>query len=100
MKRIVAFIFALALMISPAVIFAADEGLHLGGLEKDQKKAKIEAKKSTQEMEVAKKKADAEAKKAAKKAEAEAKKKQLEAEKAAKQAGKDVKGKAKGLNIQ
>ena len=74
MKKIIIFLFALALIVSPRFIFAADKGLHLGGLEKDAKKAKIEAKKSEQQA-----KKDAE--KARRQAQKEAEKKKKEAEK-------------------
>ena len=83
MKRIVLFLFALALVISPRCIFAGDdEGLHLGGLDKDTKKAKIEAKKVGH-----KSKKDAE--KARKKAKKEADKRNKEAKKALKKSEKD-----------
>ena len=62
MKKAVIFIFMLALIGLPRFILAEDKGLHLGGLEKDARKAKIEAKKEAQKAEV-------EAKKAKKKAE-------------------------------
>jgi len=67
MKKLMVLLFALAMIASPRFILAADDqGLHLGGLDKDAKKAKIAAKKSAQEAEVAKKKAEKEAEKKAK----------------------------------
>ena len=79
MKKIVVFVFALALVFSPCFIYAADKGLHLGGLDKDAKKAKIEAKKSAQQAEVEAKKAEAKTKEKAKEAKAKAEKKAKEA---------------------
>lgn len=74
MKKLLAALFIMALTFSSQAAFAADEGLHLGGMDKDAKKAKIEANKTSEEAEKAAKKAEQEAKKAAKKADAEAKK--------------------------
>jgi len=84
MKKIIACLFALALIVSPRFIFAADNsGLHLGGLDKDAKKAKIETKKSASQ-------AEKDAEKAKKQAQREAEKKQKEAEKAKKKAEKET----------
>ena len=89
MKKIIVFLFALALIASPRFIFAADnKGLHLGGLDKDAKKAKIEAKKSSQQ-------AQKDAEKAKKQALKEAEKKKKEAEKASKKAEKEAEKKRK-----
>ena len=75
MKKLLSALFIVALAFSSQAAFAADDqGLHLKGMEKEQKKAAIEAKKSSQEAEKAAKKAQADAEKAAKKAEKEAKK--------------------------
>ncbi len=70
MKKIIACIFALALIASSTSGFAANKnkGLHLGGLDKDTKKAKIEEKKATQQAEVEARKAEKEAEKAKKQA--------------------------------
>lgn len=83
MKRFTVWIFVIVLVLAPRFVFAADKGLHLGGSGKDVKKAQIEAKKSTQEMNI-------DAKKAKQKAEKEAKKKQKELEKKKKQAEKEA----------
>lgn len=89
MKKIIACLFALALIVSPRFVFAADnKGLHLGGLEKDAKKAKIEAKKDAQQ-------AEKDAKAAKRKAEKDAEKKKKEAEKAKKKSQKDAERKSK-----
>ena len=85
MKKIVAWIFIVALVLSPQLIFAEDKGLHLGGMEKYTKKAKIGAKKATQQAEKdaekAKKQARKEAAKAKKQAEKEKKRTTQEAAK-------------------
>ena len=83
MKKIIVLLFALALIFSPKFVFADDKGLHLGGLDKDTKKAKIEAKKSAQETQK-------EAEKAKKQAQEQAEKKKKEAEKKGKEAEKEL----------
>lgn len=89
MKKFIVLLFALALIICPKLIFAADnEGLHLKGMDKDTKKAKIETKKNTQ-------KSEAEARKAEKQAKKELEKKQKEVDKASKKAKKEAEQKAK-----
>ncbi|HQL41911.1 MAG TPA: hypothetical protein PLO93_06440, partial [Candidatus Omnitrophota bacterium] len=76
MKKVIMFLFAMALVVFPRLGFAQDsQGLRLGGLDKDAKKAKIEAKKTAKQAEVEAKKAQAQAKK-------EAEQKLKEAEKA------------------
>ena len=68
MKKFLAALFVVAMVFSGQAAFAEDQGLHLGGLDKDAKKAKIEAKKSSHEAEKSAKKAQKEAEKAARKA--------------------------------
>ena len=84
MKKIIVLLFALALIFSPRFVFAVDKGLHLGGLDKDAKKAKIEAKKSAQQSgkdaEKAKKQTQREAERKKKEAEIAKKKAQRQAE--------------------
>ncbi len=88
MKKIIACIFALALIVTPRFVLAADKGLHLGGMEKDAKKAKIEAKKAAQQNQK-------EAEKAKKKAQKEAERNRKEAEKAKKKAEKEAEKKSR-----
>lgn len=95
LKKLMAVLAVLAFASGSAL--AADKGLHLGGMEKDAKKAKIEAKKLEQQAEAARKKAEAEAKKAAKEAEKAAKKAEAEARKAAKKAEAEAKKAAAAL---
>jgi len=88
MKRITIWLFAIALVLAPRFVFAADKSLHLSRSGKDAKKTQMETQKSTQEMEK-------DARKAKKKAEKEAKKKQKELEKKKKQAVKEAQKKQK-----
>lgn len=73
MKKLLAALFIMALAFSSQAAFAEDEGLHLGGLDKDQKKEAIEAK--TEALEANAKANKVEAKAKAKKAEHKAGKK-------------------------
>lgn len=95
LKKLMA-LFAI-LAFASGTAFAGDKGLHLGGMEKDAKKAKIEAKKLEQQAEKAKKEAEQQAKKAAKEAEKAAKKAEAEAKKAAKKAEAEAKKAAAAL---
>jgi F0F1-type ATP synthase membrane subunit b/b' len=90
-KKVIVFLFALALIASPRFIFAEDKGLHLGGLEKDAKKAKIEAKKAAQ-------KAEKEAERARKQAQKEAEKRKKDMEKAKKTAEKEAEMRSKQVD--
>jgi hypothetical protein len=83
MKKIIVFLFALSLVACPRFMYAADKGLHLGGLERDAKKAKIEAKKVSEQT-------AREAEKAKKKVAREAEKQKREAEKAKKKAAREA----------
>jgi F0F1-type ATP synthase membrane subunit b/b' len=93
MKRMHLWVLALALALAPRFAMAEDKGLHLGGLEKDAKKTKIEAKKLEQE-------AEKDAKKKKKQAEKEAEKKRKAAEKEKKKAEKEAERKRKELERQ
>jgi len=86
MKRFTVWLLAIALVLAPRFIFAADRGLHLGKMETDVRKTKIEAKKSAQERE----KEIQGTKKKKKQAEKEAQKKKKELERKNKQAEKEA----------
>lgn len=72
--------------------WAKDKGLHLGGMDKDQKKAQIELKKSQQAAEKEAKKKEKELRKKKKEAEKEAKKREKEMERKMKKEGRSSDG--------
>ena len=83
MRKISVWLLAVAFALVPRFVMAADKGLHLGRLEKDSKKAKIEARRFEQQTQ---KEARAKKKQFAK----EIKKKHKHAEKAMKKAEKEA----------
>jgi len=84
MKKTIIFFFVFVLAVSSGFVFAADKGLHLGGLDKEARKAQISSKKAAHQVEKDAKKASKESEKAKKKAAKELEKEKKKAEKKAK----------------
>jgi len=86
MKKLVLGLVMAVLILLPRMVLAEDQGLHLGGMDKEAKKAKIEAKKtahqSQKDVEKARRKAERDAEKAKRKSEKAAEKAKRKAERA------------------
>lgn len=97
LKKILSLMAVMALIAGPAL--AGNEGMHLGGMEKDAKKAKMEAKHMGKDAEKEAKKAEKEMMKAKKQAEKEAKRAEKEAMKAKKKAEAEARKAAKEMKL-